>query len=39
MTGGIEGVREGTVVSAFLVGIMVKLFKHPLQPVETWVNR
>ena len=39
MTGGIEGVREGTVVSAFLVGIMVKLFKHSLQPVETWVNR
>lgn len=39
MIGGIEGVREGTVVSAFLVGFMVKLFKRPLQPVETWVNR
>lgn len=39
MIGGIEGVREGTVVSAFLVGIMVKLFKHPLRPVENWVNR
>lgn len=39
MIGGIEGVREGTVVSAFLVGIMVKLFKRPLQPVEAWVNR
>lgn len=39
MIGGIEGVREGTVVSAFLVGFMVKLFKHPLQPVEAWVNR
>lgn len=30
MIGGIEGVREGTVVSAFLVGIMVKFFKRPL---------
>lgn len=39
MIGGIEGVREGTVVSAFLVGFMVKLFKRPLQPVEAWVNR
>lgn len=39
MIGGIEGVREGTVVSAFLVGMMVKLFKRPLQPVENWVNR
>lgn len=39
MIGGIEGVREGTVVSAFLVGFMVKLFKRPLQPVETWINR
>lgn len=39
MIGGIEGVREGTVVSAFLVGFMVRLFKHPLQPVEEWVNR
>ena len=39
MIGGIEGVREGTIVSAFLVGFMVKLFKRPLQSVETWVNR
>lgn len=39
MIGGIEGVREGTVVSAFLVSFMVKLFKRPLQPVEAWVNR
>lgn len=39
MIGGIEGIREGTVVSAFLVGIMVKLFRRPLKPVETWINR
>lgn len=39
MIGGVEGVREGTVVSAFLVGFMVKLFKRPLRPVEAWVNR
>lgn len=37
--GGIEGVREGTVVSAFLVGFMVRLLKRPLKPVEVWVNR
>lgn len=39
MIGGIEGVREGTVVSAILVGMMVKLFKRPLKPVEKWINR
>lgn len=39
MIGGIKGVREGTVVPAFLVGIMVKLFKRPLRPVEAWINR
>ncbi len=39
MIGGIEGVHEGTIVSAFLVGIMIKIFKRPLRPVEAWVNR
>lgn len=39
MIGDIEGVREGTLVSAFLVGFMVKIFKRPLRLVETWVNR
>lgn len=39
MIGGIEGVREGTIASAFLVGLMVRLFKRPLQPVWAWVNR
>lgn len=39
MLGTIEGVREGTLVSAILVGLMVKLFKRPLHPVEAWINR
>lgn len=39
LIGGIEGIREGTLASAILVGFMVKLFKRPLRPVEKWVNR
>lgn len=35
--GGLEGVREGTVASAFLVGIMVRLFSKPLSFVNRWV--
>lgn len=35
--GGLEGVREGTVASAFLVGIMVRLFSKPLSFVNHWV--
>lgn len=36
--GNVAGVREGTIVSAILVGIMVKVFTRPLKPVANWVK-
>ncbi len=36
--GGIEGVREGTVIAAILVGPLVRLSRRYLQPVDRWLE-
>lgn len=37
LIGSLEGVREGTVASAFLVGIMIRFFVKPMSFLDSWV--
>ena len=36
--GGLEGIREGTIIAAFLVGALIKLYSVKLPAIEKWIN-
>ncbi len=33
----ITGIREGTIISAFLVGLLIRRLQKPVRPVKKWL--
>ncbi len=33
----VTGIREGTIVAAFLVGLLIRNLQHPLRPLKKWL--